>query len=952
MKHFLVLLLTLCSSLVFGQSKILEYTSETLIPKDSTVVRGKLSNGLKYYIQKNDRPKKTVEMRLIIKVGSLQEEDDQLGVAHILEHMLFNGTKNFPKHKLIEYLENIGLKFGADLNAHTGFDETVYKLSIPTDDIEKVNTAFQILEDWAHNALLDDTEINAERGVVIEEYRLRQKGVFERVYAKYYDKVYEGTREIKRFPIGTEESILNFKPQRLKDFYADWYRPNLMGIAISGDIDMAYAEEKIKQHFTKLENPKDEKLLQDFGGLPVKEAKQILVLSDPEITNNNFYISFVDKEREAVDGARVEENYESIVTSCLNQMLNQRFTELAYGKTPPFISASVYRSGSIVANQASFGGRVSYAEGKFETALKAVYTELERAKRFGFTAKELADAKKNILANNETYYNKRNERYSKNLVGALLSEYKKDWVTVPVDWNYEFTNKAVEKINLQEVEAQYKKYYHAYNQKLLVVVPKKEDTSIPSKDAIAVSIKEVEGSTAIEGYKDAQLSTTLIKELSPQGTIVLEESLAYNIKKIVLSNGVEVYYKKTNFDTDHIAFKAYSYGGKSLLSNSEIKSIGNIQNLVKTTGIGGFKNHELQKVLAGKKANVNSFVSAYDENLGGKAKVVDMETFFKLIYLNFTGINKDEESYRTVTNKIKENLKNNGLNPKRVFQNAITNAYQEENPRYVNLYENHNFAKIIDSTSYDKAYDYFTKRFANAGDFKFFFVGDFKEEDLKTYVKTYIGSLPSTKEREKYQLHKFNKKPSNKNIIVNKGLADKAVLQIRYSTEAKSNTKEKKAMKIFATILQRKLRNKIREEKAGTYGIRARFGYHLRPIPKYSGYIGFECDPKSIETLKKEVLEVVANFKKEGPTKEEVESVLEQWALGRKKSLEQNDFWLGRIKNQVYWNKPIENLFKADKINKTITAKFVKKTAKKYVGAPELIAQLLPQKKDVVNAKE
>ncbi len=942
---YLQLLFLLLSSLIFAQKNIGELNFENSIPKDTAVVRGQLNNGLKYYILKNDRPKKTVEMRLMIKAGSLQEEADQLGLAHILEHLLFNGTKNFPKHKIIEYLESIGLKFGADLNAHTGFDETVYKLSIPTEDIEKVDTAFQILEDWSHNALLEDEEIEAERGVVMEEYRLRLKGLTERIWNGAFDAFYKDTRERNRLPIGTEESILNFEPQRLRDFYTTWYRPNLMSIAIVGDIDEAYAEEKIKKHFSKLVNPENETKLEEYTNNLFHAEKKVKIITDPELTSTGIQIGFLDKEKQEVDGALIKELKSAVIDDILMQMLNNRFQELSFKKDPPFLGAGAYRSGTLVTNLNSLSVGAGIAEGKVIRGIKSLYTELERAYRFGFTATELANAKKNVLSDNETVINQKNERYSKALITTLLSEYKENWALTSVDWEYEFKKNIVPSVNLEAIQNQLKQYYRRENQNILILVPKKEGVVVPKKQEVLQAITEVENNTTIKAYESKLLRDSLLETLPTKGSITSNESLAYDISKIVLSNGVEVFYKKTDFDTDYIGFKAFSYGGTSLFSDKEAKGVANLLSYASSTGIGGFKTYELQKVLSGKQVSLNSYVAAYDEGFVGNSKVTDMETLFQLIHLNFLSVNKDEETYNTVLSRSKEWLKNQLLNPKRVFQNRISNVYNEGNPRYINVFEDNNFEKIADGVPYEKVYSSYVDRFANAGDFKFFFIGDFEEEKLKDFAELYLGSLPSITQREMFKLHEFDKKLSTNTLTVYKGIAEKAQVQINFSHKAAYNPKESKAIAIFSTILERKLRNAIREEKAGTYGVQVSFGHNKRPIERYEGSIRFECDPKNVEDLKIEVKKVLQAFLKAGPSEEEVESVKEQWVLARKKQLRQNGFWLTQMHNRVYWKKPMETLFENDKLDKSITAEYVKKTASKLIDEPEMVATLLPEKK-------
>lgn len=940
---YILLLVSLLSTLSYGQKVDYEVDNKIEIPKDSSVVRGALKNGLQYYILKNNRPEKTVEMRLTIKVGSLQEEDDQLGLAHVLEHLLFNGTKNFPKHKIIEYLESIGLKFGADLNAHTGFDETVYKLSIPTEDIDKVNTAFQILEDWAHNALLEDEEIEAERGVVMEEYRLRLKGLTERIWNGAFDAFYKGTRERNRLPIGTEESILNFKPQRLRDFYTTWYRPNLMSIAIVGDIDIAYAEEKVKQHFSALENPENTVPLTQYDDKLFHSQKKVKIITDPELTSTGVQIGFLDAKKQAVDGALVSELRTNVVDDILMQMLNNRFQELSFKDNPPFLGAGAYRAGTLVTNLKSFSIGAGTAEGKVLEGVKGLYKELERAYRFGFTTTELENAKKNVLSKNESIFNKKDERYSKSLVNTLVAEFKQSWALNAVDWEYEFTKKTVPSISLQAVQNQLKAYYHKDNQNILILIPEKEGVKAPQETAVLATIRDVENDTSLTAYQNKQLRTSLLEEQPQKGSVTSEETLDHEIHKMVLSNGIELYYKNTDFDTDYVAFKSFSYGGTSLLSDVDAKGVANMLGYASSTGLGGFKPYEIQKVLSGKQVEVNSYVSEYDEGLYGTSKVTDIKTLFQLIHLSFTAVNKDEATYNTVVDRSKEWLKNQLFNPKRVFQNAISNGYNKNNPRYINLFEDNNFQKIADTVAYDKVYETYSSRFANAGDFKFFFVGDFKEATLKSYAELYLASLPSTANKEAFKVHAFNEELKDKEIRVYKGIAEKAQVQVNYSFTAKYNTKEVKAMQVFRSILERKLRNAIREEKAGTYGVQVSFRHQKRPVQKHIGTISFECDPKNVEDLTAEVVKVVAAFVKTGPTPEEVASVKEQWVLERKKQLQQNAFWLSQMHSKIYNKQPISTLFDDEKLDKKITAKYVKKTASKFVGEPELIAKLLPE---------
>jgi zinc protease len=489
-------------------------------------------------------------------------------------------------------------------------------------------------------------------------------------------------------------------------------------------------------------------------------------------------------------------------------------------------------------------------------------------------------------------------------------------------------------------------YYHKDNRVLILTAPEKEGFVLPTENELLQTINEVEVDTTITKYTPKELSKQLIKKLAPKGSVVSEETELYDIKKLTLSNGARVYYKKTDFDKEKVSFKAFSYGGNSLMSDQEIKSVGQLMPIVRVAGIGGFKSHELTKFLAGKKVKVTSSVSTYDESLKGSARAKDLETMFKLIYLNFTSLNKDEKTYSNYTDKIKEASKNRVLSPNVIFSSEISKVTQEGNPRYVSMNNNDKVVHLLDSVPYTSLYKAYTERFENAGDFNFFFVGDFDEDILKTYAETYIGSLPSTDEREEYKLSSYKNILSGERVEVRKGLEEKATLLIKFETEAKHVKKESDALKMFGQIFKTRLRDKIREEKGGVYSVRASIRHIRRPYSKYSASINFTCSPDNIKVLEEESLRVLNEFLKEGPTKKEVAGIKTNWVLKRKKALETNRFWLGHMYNKIYLNQPFKDLSDYEENLSEITPKYIKKIAKKHISSPSLIAKLLPESKE------
>lgn len=952
MKQFIALFFIFTSTLTFSQQdkqeNTLEYDLESEIPKDTSAIRGQLQNGLKYYIKENNRPKEVVNIRLIVKVGHLQEDDSQQGLAHLLEHMGFNGTKNFKKDKLIKYLESIGMTFGADLNAHTGFEETVYKLKVPSKDLKKVDKAFQIIEDWAHNMLLEDKAINDERPVVLEEFRARL-GSGNRVGTESVEFIYEGMPQLRFFSDEKLESIKNFKTDDMRRFYKDWYRPNLMGVVVAGDIDPEYAESKIKKHFSKLTNPENPKPLFAYDSVPYHKETRVKIITDPEKTMTSLGFDFINPRPIKRKHVLAKHQKESIIKGMMISIINRRLVELSNSDAPPFIGAGTRLGNTLSKYHGKFSIGASSSEAGIETTLKHMVIELERVKRFGFTTEELDQIKKDMLASNETFLESKDDWYSTSYLGLLEQEFKNDWVLYSKDWKYNFYKTIIPLISLNDVKAMFDTYYHKDNRVLILTAPEKEDLVLPTEKELLQTILEAEVDSTITKYIPKELGNQLVKNLTPKGSIVSEETELLGIKKLELSNGAKVYYKKTDFDKEKVTFKAFSYGGNSLMSDEEIKSVGQLMSIVRVAGIGGFKSYELSKFLAGKKVRVSPSVSTYEESLNGSARAKDLETMFKLIYLNFTSLNKDEKMYSTYVNKIKEASKNRKLSPSVIFSTEISKVTQAGNPRYINMNDNDKVVRLLDSVPYSSLYKAYTERFENAGDFNFLFVGDFDEDLLKTYAETYLASLPSTDQREDYKLSTYKNILSGERVEVHKGLEEKATLLIEFETEAKHEKKESDALKIFGQVFKNRLRNKIREEKGGVYSVSAKIKHVRRPYSKYSASINFTCSPDNIDILEEESLKVLNEFLKEGPTKKEVDGVKKSWILNRKKALETNGFWLRHMYNKVYWKQPFKDLNDYEEKLSEIAPKFIKKVAKKYVGVPSLVAKLLPESKQEAN---
>ena len=945
MKHLLIALLLIVPCLANAQDPVPQYNLDQSLPKDTTAVRGTLANGFKYYIKKNEKPEHTAYMYLIVKAGHMHQDEAQLGLAHLLEHMGFNGTKHFKKDKLITYLESIGMTFGADLNASTGNYETTYKLTIPTKNRKNVDKSFQILEDWAHNMSLEEDAINAERPVVLEEFR-RRLGSRERVGKQVLNFLYKDMLHTRTFKDDKLENIKNFETKHLRRFYKEWYRPNIMGLVVVGDVDPSYVENKIKAHFEKLVNPDNEKRLALVDSVPFHKGTKAKIITDPETTRTQMSLSFIDTQSTEGEKNSLKKERDFITRRLLLGMLNKRLRELSNSDNPPFINAGAGKRGTLSRYFEQFTISASVKETEAETGLEHLITELERVKRFGFSPEELQKSKKEVLEDNEAYNESKNDWNSKRYLRPLIGEFLNTGVLADKTFLYEFYKAEVPNISLEDVNALFKTYYKKDNRALILIAPEKEDLKLPTVEKLLAVITKTENNPSITRYKPQVLDTELIKNLRPKGSIVSEESKRHGIKKITLSNGSTVLYKKTDFDKDKVLFKAVSNGGTSLLSDADYKGVGQVLQFASSTGVGGYKNYELQELLSDKDVHLNSRVRPYKEELKGHARSKDLETLFQLIYLRFTAINEDAKTYNKTAEKIKASIKNRALSPTSLFRQEINKLSQKGNPRFIDTRGKGNYERILDSVPYEDVYKTYTERFENSGDFNFVFVGDFDETELKTLCETYIASLPFTADREKFVLSDFKHSLENEKLTVYKGLEDKATLRMYFEADAKYRKSENDAIKIFGAVLKQRLKKALREEEGGIYALGSSFKHYKRPYPKYSAYITFDCSPENIDALEKEALAVIKTFIEKGPTKKEVEAIKKNRILSHEKSLKKNSYWLGYLYDKARWNKnKFYDVTVSKKSLKKLTPRFIKSVSKKYITTPYLTAKLLPEAK-------
>ncbi len=906
------------------------------LPTDQRAKIGKLENGLTYYIRNNGKPEDKLELRLAINAGSILENDDQQGLAHFVEHMNFNGTKNFEKNELVDYLQSIGVKFGADLNAYTGFDETVYILPIPSDDPETLEKGFQILEDWAHNALMTDEEIDNERGVVMEEYRLGL-GPDKRMMTEYLPKLMYGSHYANRLPIGQKEVIEEADYETVRNYYRDWYRPDLMAVIAVGDLDPDLMEQKIKAHFSKLQpvaKPRERKVYD----VPNHEETFVAIASDKESPYSQVQVYYKDRE-DAKDIVTTKDYRDQLVRNMFSRMINNRLSELRNSANPPFSYGFSSYGGTYARSKNAYRSVAMSGSGEQLTALRALLEENERVKRHGFIPSEMDRAKREYLAQLDRQYKDRDKQESGNIVGAYVSHYLSNTPIPGIEWVSQFAANTLPTIQLEEINDLINDFLHEDNRVIILTGPEKEDITQVKEEEVLALLTEVENSEIV-AYQDTDLRESLITAVPNAGTVASEESNEeVGFKKLVLSNGATVVYKQTDFKNDEILFSAYSPGGTSLYSNEDYLATAFANGGLAEAGIADLSLNDMSKMMSGKLVSVSPSISSISEGFNGSSTPQDLETLFQMVYLYFTDLNKDEEAYNSFVVKQKNFLGNLLANPNFHFQNELGKFRNEGNPRYTGFPT----PEAFDNQDYDLAYDKYQERFANAGDFTFYFVGNIDEAKLKEFASTYIAGLPSTGEKEEFVVSEFREVDEYRKKVVNKGTDPKSQVTILWNGETAYDADEDFAISALGEILTIKLVEQLREEEGGVYGVGARGDIAKLPYSSYNFSISFPCGPENVDKLTAAALGEVEKIKAEGPTAKDMDKIKESMLLGRKENLKENRFWLMQLSTADREDKDISEILQFEDKVKALSAEDVQAVANTYLGEKYLLGILMPE---------
>jgi zinc protease len=905
------------------------------IPSDPNIKIGKLDNGLTYYIKYNKKPEKRVELRLVVNAGSICETDDQQGLAHFCEHMCFNGTKNFPSNKIVDMIEEMGIKFGAELNAGTSFDQTIYMLKVPTDSMKFINRGFQVLEDWAHQVSMDDVEIDKERGVITEEWRLRL-GANDRMMQKYLPVLYKGSRYASRLPIGKMDIIKNFPYDTLRNFYQTWYRPDLMAVVIVGDIDTKLAEDKVKEYLGRVPKSINPKKREEYS-VPENAEPLISIVTDKEASGFSAEVMFKQPKSDEIT---YNDYRNTIMRNLYTGMLNNRLDEITQKPDAPFLFAGTDYGSFIGRSLDVYSLYVGAKENQIEKSLNTVLTENERVRQFGFTASELEREKKSVYS----MYENTAKEADKTISAIYASEFIRNYLTqecIPgYQKEFELVKGFLPGITLDEINNLGQSWTTDKNMIVLVTAPEKEDTKVPSEQQIADIIKNVR-STKLEVYVDKVSSAPLMAEQPvPTHVIKRSENSKFGITELTFANGVHMILKPTDFKNDEILLSAYSPGGLSLYPDNDVMSATLASTIVVQSGLGDYDYMSLQKKLSGNTAKLSPYIGELREGVNGSCSPKDMETMLQLNYLYFTRIRKDNDAFNAYISRMKNAFKPMRAVPQVIFSDTLSKITSMNSPRVIALPTE----AQLEQANLDRMIAIFHDRFADASDFTYIMIGNFNKEEVIPLLEKYIGGLPSIKRKETWK----DVTPGFPKGLVVVDVPKNSEPQSQVAMVWKGNFKWKddyrQEFSMLMNILAIKCRESMREDQGGTYGISVNGSTSKYPTPKYTISSRWGCNPDNIEKLSQTVLDEMNKIKKNGPTEEDVNKVKETMIRERETNMKDNNFWLSYIQNHYTNGNKLLSLEEFKTFVNSFTAKQIQAVANKYLNTQSYVEVALTPK--------
>lgn len=926
----LLALLTICGS-VFAQ------TLTEKLAVDPNVKIGKLPNGLTYYIRQNKKPENKVEMRLVVNAGSVLEDNDEQGLAHFTEHMAFNGSKHFKKNELVDFLQKIGVEFGADLNAYTGFDETVYILPVPLSDTGNLRKGLTVLQDWATGLSFDTKEIDDERGVVLEESRLG-KGADDRMFRKIYPIQYAGSKYAERLPIGKDSIIKNAKYDVVKRFYKDYYRPNLQAVIIVGDIDIAKTEQLIKEYFGSLKNPATQRPRVN-AKVPARTTNQSIVVTDKEATN---FVTEVDYPATPSKVEKTVGDYRSsLIKDLFTAMLNQRLNELTRSSKPPFLYASTGFN-SYARGYESFSAFTVAAQGGPDTALNALMTEVKRATKYGFTQAELERNKKQSLAGFENMYNNRDKTESSSFAEEYIRAFLNSEAIPGIAKEYEYYQKLLPGIKLEEINALAASLQK--NEKLFVSLqgPSESNFTLPDKSKL-LAIAENALKADVKPYEEKAVASELMKTKPAPGAVTGEKkNEQLGTTEITFSNGAKAILKPTDFKNDEIVMTSFHKGGLSKYPAEDKYSANYASTVVQQMGISDFSPVDLQKFMAGKIASANPRIGGLSAGINGKSSIKDLETMLQLVNLYFTAPRKDETLFNGWKEKQKSQMQFAMADPQTAFVDTFYQVLYQKNPLApVIIPKPEDFDKI----NLDRSLAIYKEQFADANDFNFIFVGSFDIEKIKPLLATYIGSLPSAGKPATFADNGVRPVKGKIDLSVKKGTEPKSLIVAVYSGEVAYSEGLALKAKALTEIMNIKIIEDLREKMGAIYGGGIFGGVNKYPYSNYSLFLQLPCGPQNVDTLLKAAAAEINDIKTNGPSQENLDKVKKTWIEQYKVQIKENGFWSEKLQGVYFQGDDAQGIFEYEQMVNALTTDDIKATANQLFDDKNVIkAVLYPEK--------
>ena len=896
---------------------------------------GKLPNGFTYYIRYNNKPKDRVIMYLANKVGSILETDEQQGLAHFVEHMSFNGTKHFPKGELVSYLEKSGVRFGADLNAYTGYDETVYKLPLPSDKPELLRQGIQIMRDWAQDATMETVEIDNERGVVMEEKRLR-KGAGERIQEQTTPLLLNHSRYAFRNPIGKEEIILNFKPAAIKAFYKDWYRPDLQALIVVGDIDVAEMEKNIREKFADLKNPVNERPRIKYT-IPLTGKNQFVLATDKEMTYNAIQVMFKGK----AGVVRTDADYRaSLIAMMFNQMLKERYTDMANEPNSPFRSGGAGIEG-LMAGVDMYSVSTVLTPGEMEKGFKAAWRMSRRTQLFGFTQAELDRVKRTMLVNMEASVKEKDNIQSETYVSQYLQHFLTKAALFGIDRENELVKRYLANISLKDVNAVIDEYVKDGNRDIVIVGTEKDRSSLPGEARVLNWMKSV-NEERLEPFTDKASTLSLLMNKPAGGKIVKEEKTDLDITRLVLSNGVTVLLKKTNFLKDQISFASFSRGGTSLSSDAGASGAEIAAGVVAASGAGNYTDAQMRKFLTDKQVRVVPYISEREQGINGVSNTRDLETALQLVYAYFAEPRVDKDIFNGILADSKTAIANRGDDPNTAYIDTINNIISNYNVR-----RSAPTLEKIDRLNLDSIFSFYKARFADASGLTFTFVGNIDEAKIKPLLEQYLGSLPAKGVKEEARDLGIHVPPGKIARTVYKGTAERSSVMLVLSGPFEYSYENDVKMAALKGAIQMRMTARLREKESGAYAPAVELNTTKYPIGRFSMTISFGCTPGSADHLIAAAMDEIEKIVKNGPAQEDIDKHKEESRRVREVALSKNDQWLGYLNTQLINNEPLNTMDQSryDEAMSKVTVAGIKELAAKCLTGENCISiVLMPEK--------